>query len=64
MRLLVEKDAGDDLKWKFGIPFPRSTKVKLGETVVFSWIVFKSLRHRDRTKAKMMKDLASKQCAI
>jgi len=47
---------GDDLKSKFGIPFLRSAKVKPGETVVFSWILFKSRGHRDRVNAKVMKD--------
>jgi len=36
--------------------FPRSVKVKRGETVVFSWIVFKSRAQRDRVNAKAMKD--------
>ncbi len=36
--------------------FPRSVKVKQGETVVFSWIVFKSRAHRDRVNAKVMAD--------
>jgi uncharacterized protein YbaA (DUF1428 family) len=36
--------------------FPQSVKVKRGETVVFSWIVFKSRAHRDRVNAKVMKD--------
>ena len=48
--------AGDDLKVKFGVPFPRRMKVKPGETVVFSYIVFKSRAHRDRVNAKVMKD--------
>ncbi len=48
--------AGDDLKVKFGVPFFRSAKTKPGETVVFSWIVFKSRAHRDRVNAKVMKD--------
>ena len=48
--------AGDDLKVKVGVPFPRMVKVKPGETVVFSWIVFKSRGHRDRVNAKVMKD--------
>jgi uncharacterized protein YbaA (DUF1428 family) len=47
---------GDDLKVKFGIPFPRGIKTKPGETVIFSWIVFKSRAHRDRVNAKVMKD--------
>ena len=47
---------GDDLSVKFGVPFPRQMKVKAGETVVFSYIVFKSRAHRDRVNAKVMKD--------
>jgi uncharacterized protein YbaA (DUF1428 family) len=31
-------------------------KAKPGETVVFSWVVFKSRAHRDRVNAKVMKD--------
>lgn len=47
---------GDDLKAKWGTPFPRLTKLRRGETVVFSWIVFKSRAHRNRVNAKVMKD--------
>lgn len=47
---------GDDLMVKFGVPFPRLAKVKPGETVVFSWIAFKSRTHRDRVNAKVIKD--------
>jgi uncharacterized protein YbaA (DUF1428 family) len=36
--------------------FPRSVQLKRGETVAFSWIVFKSRAHRDRVNAKVMKD--------
>jgi uncharacterized protein YbaA (DUF1428 family) len=39
---------GDDLKVKMGLPFPRGIKLKPGETVLFSYIVFKSRGHRDR----------------
>ena len=48
--------AGDDLDVKFGVPFTKTIKLKPGETVVFSWIVFKSRAHRDRVNAKVMKD--------
>jgi uncharacterized protein YbaA (DUF1428 family) len=48
--------AGDDLNVKFGLPFAKLVKPKAGETVVFSWIVFKSRAHRDRVNAKVMKD--------
>jgi uncharacterized protein YbaA (DUF1428 family) len=47
---------GDDLNVKMGTSFPRKIKVKPGETVLFSWIVFKSRSHRDRVNAKAMKD--------
>jgi uncharacterized protein YbaA (DUF1428 family) len=47
---------GDDLNVKWGVPFPRSFKLKPGETVIFSWIIFKSRAHRDRVNAKVMKD--------
>ena len=36
--------------------FPRMTKLKRGETVIFSWIVFKSRADRNRVNAKVMKD--------
>jgi uncharacterized protein YbaA (DUF1428 family) len=48
---------GDDLKVKMGVSsFPRKIGVKPGETVVFSWIVYKSRAHRDKVNAKVMKD--------
>ena len=47
---------GNDLKVKCGVPFPRQLKLKPGETVVFSYIVYKSRAHRDRVNAKIMKD--------
>ena len=48
--------AGDNLGVKMGVPFPRTVRVKRGETVLFSWIVYKSRAHRDRVNAKVMKD--------
>jgi uncharacterized protein YbaA (DUF1428 family) len=48
---------GDDLKTKWGTTFPRMMKLKPGETVVFSYIVFKSRQHRDRVNAKVMKEM-------
>jgi uncharacterized protein YbaA (DUF1428 family) len=47
---------GDDLKVKMGLPFPKLTKTKSGETVVFSYIVYKSRAHRDKVNAKVMAD--------
>jgi uncharacterized protein YbaA (DUF1428 family) len=48
--------AGDDLNVKGTKTFPRQMKPKPGETVVFSWIVYKSRADRDRINAKVMKD--------
>ena len=48
--------AGDDLDVKFGVSFTRMMKPKRGETVVISFIVFKSRADRDRVNAKVMKD--------
>ena len=52
--------AGDDLKTKMGIPFPRMVRTKPDETVVFSWIVYKSRAHRDSVNKKVMKDARMK----
>lgn len=50
---------GDDLSPKMGgmkiLTFPKAFKPKAGETVVFSFIVFKSRSHRDSVNAKAMK---------
>jgi uncharacterized protein YbaA (DUF1428 family) len=48
--------AGDDLKVKMGVPFPKQAKARPGETVVFAYIVYKSRAHRDQVNAKVMKD--------
>ncbi|OGI29370.1 MAG: RNA signal recognition particle [Candidatus Moranbacteria bacterium RIFOXYA12_FULL_44_15] len=52
---------GDDLSPKMGggikfMKFPQLVKAKPGETVVFSFIVYKSRAHRDAVNAKVMKD--------
>ena len=46
----------DDVKKGKWTSFPRSVKLKRGETVIFSWIVYKSRTHRDQVIAKVMKD--------
>lgn len=46
----------DDVKKGKWTSFPRSVKLKPNETVVFSYIVYKSRAHRDRVMAKVMKD--------
>ena len=46
----------DDVKPGKYTSFPQSVKLKPGETVIFTWIVFKSRAHRDRVNNKVMKD--------
>jgi uncharacterized protein YbaA (DUF1428 family) len=46
----------DDVKKGKLTSFPQSVKLKRGETVVFSWIVYKSRKDRDRINAKVMED--------
>ena len=46
----------DDVKVGKWTSFPRSVKLKKGETVVFSWIVYKSRAHRDRVLKNVMAD--------
>jgi len=54
--LQVWECVADDVKPGKVTSFPQSVKLKAGETVVFSWIVFKSRRQRDSVNAKVMKD--------
>jgi uncharacterized protein YbaA (DUF1428 family) len=51
---------GDDLETKWGLPFPKMMKLKPGEVVIFSYIVFKSRAHRDRVNARVMKEMEKK----
>ena len=46
----------DDVKPGKLTSFPQSVALKPGETVFFSYILFKSRAHRDRVNAKVMKD--------
>ena len=46
----------DDVKVGKVTSFPRSIKQKTGETVVFSYIVYKSRAHRDSVNKKVMAD--------
>jgi uncharacterized protein YbaA (DUF1428 family) len=53
---------GDDLSPVMGgmpiATFPKMTRAKAGETIVFSFIIFKSKAHRDAVNAKVMADPA------
>ena len=46
----------DDVKVGKWTSFPRAVKLKRGETVVFSYIVYKSRKQRDTINAKVMSD--------
>jgi Uncharacterized conserved protein len=46
----------DDVKPGKVTSFPQAVKLKPGEVVVFSWIVYKSRRDRDRIMKKVMED--------
>ncbi len=48
---------GDDLANQWGATFPGTLKVKPGETVVFSYVVYKSRAHRDKVNALVMKEM-------
>ncbi|MEW6443713.1 MAG: DUF1428 domain-containing protein [bacterium] len=47
---------GEDVKPGKLTSFPQSVKLKPDETVVFSWIVYKSRAQRDQINAKVMSD--------
>jgi len=54
--LEVRECVAEDVKVGKLTSFPRAVIRKPGETVVFSWIVYKSRADRDRVNAKVMKD--------
>jgi uncharacterized protein YbaA (DUF1428 family) len=47
---------GDDVKPGKTTSFPQAVKLKPGEVVMFSWIVYKSRAQRDRVMKKVMAD--------
>jgi uncharacterized protein YbaA (DUF1428 family) len=47
---------GEDVKPGKLTSFPQSVLLKRGETVVFSWIMYKSRKHRDAVNRKAMAD--------
>ena len=46
----------DDVAYGRQTSFPQGVKLKKGEEVWFSWIVYKSRKDRDRINAKAMRD--------
>lgn len=54
--LAFHECAADDVKPGRITSFPQSVKLKAGETVFFSWIVYRTRAHRDRVLKKVMAD--------
>jgi uncharacterized protein YbaA (DUF1428 family) len=54
--LAYVETVGDDLKIKGMGSFLRRAGAKRGETVLLSWIVYRSRAHRDRVNRKIMAD--------
>jgi uncharacterized protein YbaA (DUF1428 family) len=54
--LEVHECVADDVKPGKWTSFPQAVKLKSDELVVFSWIVYKSRRHRDVVNKKVMAD--------
>jgi len=52
---------GEDLKPAFGVPFTKVAKTRPGETVFFSFIVYKSRAHRDKVNKAVMADPSMKE---
>jgi uncharacterized protein YbaA (DUF1428 family) len=47
---------GDDVKGAHTAPMRKGVRLKAGEAMFFSWIVYKSKRDRDRINKAVMKD--------
>jgi len=54
--LQYRESVADDVKPGKWTSFPQAVKLKPGEVVFFTWIVYKSRKQRDRVVAKVMKD--------
>ena len=59
--LEFRESVADDVQVGKWTSFPRSVKLKKGETVMFSWIVYKSRAHRDRVLKNVMADERMKE---
>ena len=46
----------EEFRSAVAMTFPKIARAKRGETVVFSWVTYRSRAHRDRTMKKIMKD--------
>ena len=54
--LVYMECAGDDLNVKGMLSFRKVGSAKAGETIIFSYIVYNSRKHRDAVNRKVMKD--------
>lgn len=54
--LAYHECVADDVSYGAKVSFPDAVKLKKGEEVWFSWIVFRSRRDRDRINAKAIRD--------
>ena len=54
--LAYVESVADDVKPGKYTSFPQSVKLKRGEVVVFSFVLYKSRKQRDRVLGKVMKD--------
>lgn len=54
--LEVRECVGEDLNIKGMLSFSKQARAKPSETVVFSWIVYRSRKQRDRVLKKVMSD--------
>lgn len=54
--LAFQECVADDVPYGKRTSFPRAVKIKPGETVVFSYIVYRSRKQRDSVNAKVMND--------
>lgn len=51
---------GEDLNPQWGASFKKITRAKPNETVIFSYVVYRSRAHRDQVNAKVMKEIEGK----
>ena len=54
--LEVRECVGENLNIKGMLTFPKQIRSKPNETVIFSWIVYRSRKQRDRVLKKVMAD--------
>lgn len=62
--LEVVESVADDVKPGKWTSFPQAVKLKPGEVVVFSYIVYRSRAQRDRVNAQVMEDKRMKKMML